>query len=434
MLQVGMAALIDMPDVVLLKIFSYLNAEDLAISIPYIDFRWNELSKSPMLWKDITFTPAPNLTESDIIQHLKNMPELRSFRLRHGKHIDMIITAIIAHCKHIRHVVMGWKRGPSQQKVEELMYFFPQMECLEVTIPGSQFNIDFAKLYGNSSNGSTLTMLNRWSSHLLVNEAIPSVTCLPKSEVGIREMLVVRMQDLETLGIACNLTSNIFRTICNCKNLKHLFVCCEVLQTTIEIDIYQLTALNDLESLQLQCLQRCILMSKRSCVFHRLLKLEIVGGGGSVFRSMIISANLIYLNLQDSSFVDENLVDISLCKMLIHLDISDNINLTNKCIEYVAYGCHSLQFLDISYCENMTGDIINILHTCRELQALWMDGLNFIEGNFHKILALFPHLKEISIKHSDVSETARDLKRSKPSLNVRMCFNSYEECGSEDDT
>jgi hypothetical protein len=328
---------------------------------------------------------------------------------------------------------MEWKRGPSKQKVEELMHFFPQIECLDVVIPGSQFNIDFAKLYGNFNNDSALTLLNRWSSHLRLTETNPSVICLPNSEEVIREMMVVRMQHLETLGIACNLTSNIFRTICNCKNLRYLFVSCEDFQTTLEIDIYHLTALNHLESLQLQCLQRCVLISQKSCVFPRLFKLEIVGGGGDFFRLMNISINLRHLNLQDSSFVDENLVDISLCKLLIHLDISDNINLTDECIQYVAYGCHNLQFLDVSYCENMTDDILNILQTCRDLQALRMDGLNFKEENCRKIPALFPHLKEISIKHSDVYEIASDLKRNMPSLNVLMCFDSFEYCDSEDD-
>jgi hypothetical protein len=174
-------------------------------------------------------------------------------------------------------------------------------------------------------------MLNRWSSHLRLDENIPSVTGLPHSEESIREMMVVRMQHLETLGIACNLTSNIFRTICSCKNLRYLFVSCEQSQTTLEIDIYHLTALNHLECLQLQCSQRCILISQKSCGFPRLFKLEIVSGGGALFRLMIISINLRHLNLQESSFVDENLVDISLCKLLIHLDISDNINLTDKC-------------------------------------------------------------------------------------------------------
>lgn len=428
-----MTALIDMPDVVLLKIFSYLYAEDLAMTIPMIDFRWNLLSRSKVLWKDITFTPPLHLTELDIVQHLRNMPELRSFRLRHGKHIDLIITAIILHCKHMRCIVMEHKRGPSKQKVEELLQFFPQMECLDVFIPELQFNIDFAKLYGNFSKDSTLTMLNRWSSHFDLYETKPSVICLPNSEEGIREMIVVRMQHLETLGIGCSLTSNIFRTICNCRNLRHLFVSCENLQDTIEIDMYHLTALNHLEILQLQCLQKCILISKRNCVFDYLFKLEIVGGEGSVFRLMVISTNLRHLNLQEGSFVDENLIDISLCKMLTHLDISDNTNLTDKCIEYVAHGCHSLQFLDISYCESMTDNVLNILQPCRDLQVLWMNGFDFNRENCHKIPFLFPHLKEMSIKHSDMPEIAGDLKMVMPSLNVMTCFNSFEHCDSEED-
>jgi hypothetical protein len=62
-----------------------------------------------------------------------------------------------------------------------------------------------------------------------------------------------------------------------------------------------------------------------------------------------------------------------------------------------------------------------------------MDGLNLKEENCHKIPALFPHLKEISIKHSDVYNIARDLERNMPSLTVLTCFNSFEYCDSEDD-
>jgi hypothetical protein len=91
MLQGELRGLIDIPDVVLLKILSCLSAEDLAMSIPYIDERRNKISKSAMLWKNITFTPAYNMTKNGIVIHLKHMPEPRSFRLRHGIHIDMIV-------------------------------------------------------------------------------------------------------------------------------------------------------------------------------------------------------------------------------------------------------------------------------------------------------------------------------------------------------
>jgi hypothetical protein len=99
-LQGELRGTIDMPDV-LLKKFSYLRAEDLAMSIPYNDERWNEISKSAKLWKNTSFTSVYNMTEYDIMTHLKHMPELRFFWLRHRIYIDMIMSAIILYCKNI---------------------------------------------------------------------------------------------------------------------------------------------------------------------------------------------------------------------------------------------------------------------------------------------------------------------------------------------
>jgi hypothetical protein len=52
MLQGELKGLIDMPDVVLLKIFSYFSAEDFAMSIPYIDECWNEISHLHIIWQN----------------------------------------------------------------------------------------------------------------------------------------------------------------------------------------------------------------------------------------------------------------------------------------------------------------------------------------------------------------------------------------------
>jgi len=99
-LQGELRGTIDMPDV-LLKKFSYLCAKDLAMSIPYNDEGWNEISKSGKLWKNISFTSVYSMTEYDIMTHLKHMPELRFFWLCHRIHIDMIMSAIILYCKNI---------------------------------------------------------------------------------------------------------------------------------------------------------------------------------------------------------------------------------------------------------------------------------------------------------------------------------------------
>jgi hypothetical protein len=123
-LQGELRGLIDMPDVVLLKKFSYLSAEDLAMSIPYNDERWNKTSKSGKLWKN-TFTPVYNLTEYNIMTHLKRVPELRFFWLCHRICIKMIMSAIILYCKNIRGVGVEWKCGPYKHKREELMSALP---------------------------------------------------------------------------------------------------------------------------------------------------------------------------------------------------------------------------------------------------------------------------------------------------------------------
>ena len=125
-----------------------------------------------------------------------------------------------------------------------------------------------------------------------------SVICLPHSEEGIPQMMIMRMQHLETLGTACTLTSDTLKTICSCKNLKYLLVVNEHLVTSTAINTYPLTALNNSESLQLQCIHKSTSNShitKEVAQFARLVKLEIVGGGGTLSRLIGLSTNLRHL-------------------------------------------------------------------------------------------------------------------------------------------
>jgi hypothetical protein len=331
--------------------------------------------------------------------------------------------AIILYCKNIQHVLIEWKRGHNKYKIEELMSALPRIKCLDVKVPGSKFNTDFAQFYSKFNNDSTLTMLNKWRSHLNLDESTPSVSCLPPSEEDIQQMIIMRMQNLETSGIACTLTSNILRTICTHRTLKYLLVANEHLGTSTAIDIYPMTAVNNLESLQLQCIHKSISsfhISKVVAQFPHLVKLEIVGGGGALSGLTSLSTKLWYLNPQESQFGDENLIHISLCKSLIHLDIANNIHVTDKCIEYVAYGCNRLQFLDVSYCEKMTDNIVNILHMCTDLQSLRMNGFTFEEKHFSNILILFPYLKEISGKDNGVSWITEYLAMKMQNLKILL--------------
>jgi len=162
---------------------------------------------------------------------------------------------------------------------------------------------------------------------------MPSVICLPHSEEGIPQKMNMRMQHLETLGITCTLTPHTLKTICSCRNLKHLLVANEHLVTSTAINMYPLTALNNLQSLQLQCIHKSISNShttKEVTQFARLVKLEVVGGRGALSRLIFLSTNLRNFNLQERHYADENLINISSCKSLIHLNISPHSYFTEN--------------------------------------------------------------------------------------------------------
>lgn len=138
-------------------------------------------------------------------------------------------------------------------------------------------------------------MQNTWQAHLQLYEMTPSVICLPHSEKGTPQMTFMWMQYLDTLGIACTLISDTFKTICSCRNLKYLLVANEHLVTSTAIYIYPLTALNNLESLQLQYIYKSISnshISKEVAQFAHLVKLEIVGGGGALSGLISFSTNI----------------------------------------------------------------------------------------------------------------------------------------------
>jgi hypothetical protein len=50
-----MTSINDLPDEILLKIFSYVRPEDSCLIIPKVCERWNVLSKDAVLWKTLSY-------------------------------------------------------------------------------------------------------------------------------------------------------------------------------------------------------------------------------------------------------------------------------------------------------------------------------------------------------------------------------------------
>jgi hypothetical protein len=68
-------------------------------------------------------------------------------------------------------------------------------------------------------------------------------------------------------------------------------------------------------------------------------------------------------------------------------------------VKHKADKCPQLQFLDISFCHLMTGDIISILSKLRHIEELRLDHQKFSAQCFLLIPVQLPTLSVLSAKH-----------------------------------
>ncbi|KAJ4450511.1 hypothetical protein ANN_01938 [Periplaneta americana] len=68
-----------LPDEVILKIFSYLDWKDLALSVQHVNSRWKELSQDKKLWKESMFEPDDGMLDEERVHILENAPCLKAY-------------------------------------------------------------------------------------------------------------------------------------------------------------------------------------------------------------------------------------------------------------------------------------------------------------------------------------------------------------------
>jgi hypothetical protein len=68
-------------------------------------------------------------------------------------------------------------------------------------------------------------------------------------------------------------------------------------------------------------------------------------------------------------------------------------------VKHIAEKCPHLNFLDVSICHLMTGDIISILSKLRHIEELRLDYQNFSAQCFLLIPVQLPTLSVLSAKH-----------------------------------
>jgi hypothetical protein len=135
----------------------------------------------------------------------------------------------------------------------------------------------------------------------------------------------------------------------------------------------------------------------------RLEKLEITGW--CYFSNSLISLrfnicpNLPHINFYTVDLKDECYINMPIWKPLKHINISSNFLLTCTTVKHIVDKCPQIQFLDVSFCYLITGDIINTLTKLRHIEELRMDYQNIGAQCFLSIPVQHPTHSVIRAKH-----------------------------------
>ncbi|XP_069675549.1 F-box/LRR-repeat protein fbxl-1-like isoform X9 [Periplaneta americana] len=455
----------DLPDELLVEIFSYVSMEDLAISVQHVSGRWKDVSQDNALWKKKVFSPDMNTTDEEIARCLKNMPSLKAYCPKRGTN-NNIVNILCQYCEKIDHLEFSWSQRLNKVLVKRIVEAFPNIVNLSIPLPQETRNqLEFAQLISQFQNLTTLNFKDRGTENvaegtlMAIADGCPSLQHLdfgycnfPESE--IRYLLKKRGHQLLSVTLTCYISTLGHELLCECTNLKRLNYensNDDLPRTYVD----HLSKLSKLEELKLcyfktnqtknipnifykQSLSKLVKLSIfycddfdaaeltgifRQCVELKFFYIRGYSDSGDGFKYV---SNLKHLEHLDIACCD-SLSDKSLeyigagCKNLKYLDICCCSLLTNKSVEFVCAGCPKLEFLSISECPLMTDAVIESVIKCKELTVLdlkWNVGIS--GSHFYMIPSNLTHLKELDIcgcGNVD-SKSVTKLQEEMPSLKI----------------
>ncbi|XP_069675542.1 F-box and leucine-rich repeat protein 13-like isoform X3 [Periplaneta americana] len=402
----------DLPDELLIKIFSHISMEDLTMSVQHVSSHWKHVSQDDALWKDKVFGPGRDMDDEEIARRLKNMPSLKAFCPKRGMNIRNIVKILCRYCKDIQHLELRFQTL-SSITLRNIVETFPNIVNLMFQFPKEPHDqLEIAKLVGQFQNLTTLTLLgiNTLAEGILL--AIADGCCslqdlstgpcvFPESE--IRYLFKKRGHQLVSLSLGCYISTLGHELLCECTNLKYLNYehYNDDLPATYMNHLSRLLKLEELtlsyfygdqsrnipEIFHKQSLPNLVKLSLFFCddlgepeligIFtHCLQILSFYMRGyndpGDSFKYIFNLKQLEHLDICGIHLLDKSVGYISAgCENLKHLYVGSCSELTDMSAKYIGDGCKHLISLDVACCPKLTDSSVEYVCTgCPKLKFL----------------------------------------------------------------
>jgi Leucine-rich repeat (LRR) protein len=432
----------EIPNEILLRIFSYLSIHDISLSVRNVCTRWRDISEDDEIWKDWVYSPDESTPKEEIICMLKNMPAFRKFQYFGTCNV---IETLSQYCRKVNVLIIPHiKLNATLLKLT--MERLTELSALHIEIRPTREGAEITRIIGKSKTLVKLILnspgVDTVAEGLLkpIADGCPNLNSLkcgaficPKSDTCY--LMQRKKHQLVQYSHRGLVSADLIKAINECTNLKKLtFIDADIEGPRHEIpNITQLQNLTVLEvAYSIYTAVQEIPLTIFTITLPNLSYIGIKYTCGNIdhpLNEIILKCPLLtHLVLEGNYELHSNgLRNISSCKLLKYLDVSRCTQLDVSAFKYVAEGCPQLQHLDVSGIPITDGMFRQILR-CRNLKTLLMRhsalrgiDLNLISTNISGLLYLNigPY---VQLRDDDISE----LKRTMPQLVIKQASNFYD--------
>jgi hypothetical protein len=431
-----MAKFDDLPNKILLQIFSYLCIKELSLCVRNVCTRWRTVSEDDEIWKDMEYFPAASTPEEEIISMLKNMPALRKFRYRGSRNV---IQKLSECCRKVINLITpNIKFNAALLKVT--MDNLTELRGLHITISPTKDGLELTRIIGQSETLLNLSLFSSGGDSVTpgllkpIADGCPNLNILRCetfncSNSEICYLLQRKKHQFDTYEHYGPLSADVLAALNECTNLKTICF------TGIEFDgpfnrTPPITNLNNLTTLEVACCRLPMLKVIPLTLFVNTLShltgVRIIFASGSIddlMNKILTKCPLLtVLHLEGNlELTCKGFRNIRYCTLLKSLDVSFCKYVDKKAMKYVAEGCPQLQHLDVSGI-TISDSMFRQILRCRNLKSLFMWACDLSEINPHLIPTNISGLSYLYIgPHLQLRDDAMSkIKQQMPNLTIKV--------------
>jgi hypothetical protein len=430
-----MARFDDLPDKIIVKIFSYLTIAEIRFSARNVCNRWRKLSEDDEIWNHWSYCPTTSCSREEITSILMNVPGLRKFTYNGTCNV---IEKLSEYCTkltllHVPHIKL------SADVLKLTMERLTELSELSILISPTEEGLQIARIIGQSETLVTLHLRSSGERDIMkgllkpIADGCPNLNILRCENFNCHNNEVCyllqrkRRQLVEYLHYRL-LSTDLINAIKQCTNLRRLLFT-EAYFDGPFYDVRTNMLLQNLKVFQVYFCSFEMLNVLYLTVFHETLsQLSYIGicfAPGNIdglINKIILKCPLLKnLELQGNLELRcRALKNISSCKLIKYLDVSRCIELGKKAMKFVAEGCPDLQHLDVSGIPISDSMFRQILR-CRNLKTLLMKDCDLSQIDLNLIPKNIPDLSYLYIgPHFQLrDEVISDMKRQMPQLTIK---------------